>query len=211
MLTHHNPVFIHEEGGYIEPTQNQNLGVVNAHKIFVDSRLRDLAAYPSANNFVVKTPTVYNNVYSIELISATIPIRPFPLMPSDEKYVVLELTGMRKNPRNIEATVVKDTTTKAPANSTSLFHEAFAVIPLIANGPTVDSTQWDRQDKHEFPHYFNPRAQEISEFRITLKQMSPTSAFGETGLYPLANVADATMIPDSEDEIQLLLEIKSSN
>lgn len=200
-----NPIYTQtNQGKLVEPSWENNRGILTSHIINVDSRIREFEVYPNANHFKIKFPESYKNVYSIELLNACIPIVPnSPLLAADEKYVVMEI-------EEFDTTSGALTTGVSP-NFTPLFDKAIAKIPLIEHFSGSGVTFW-RKDELRAIKYFEPRKASLSGLEISLRQMTAGSAFGTTGLYPLADVAlPIATIPTSENEVSYVFEIVSSN
>lgn len=206
MNTDKNPVGVQSVRGFVNPTFNNNRGVISSHIVTIDSRARDYNAYPSAARFRVVLPVELKGVKSIHLVSASIPIRPFPITAADEKSVVVFIkAGQHK------LKVVESINSTATEFFVDLYNEAAAVIPLINNGP-ADTTFWQRKVLKEFPFYAQPPLETINTLDIELRQVEPAAVFGSTIRYPLtAAVPPITLNPASTNEILLTLEIISSS
>ncbi|GAF84294.1 unnamed protein product [marine sediment metagenome] len=211
MDTYRNPIYTQtNQGKLIEPSWENNRGILNSHIVHVDSRVRDFPNYLSANNFKFKLPQVYHNVYSIELLHACIPILPAPpLVAANEQYVVLRLTAGSKN---LGEGSTAQPTGSTSANYTPVFDDAFAKIPLMDNFGGTPFTFW-RKDELRAIHYFQPRASELGEIRIQLLQMPQGLPIGSSPIpYPLPNVALPVLnVPTAANEVTYVFEIVSSN
>lgn len=207
MDRYNNPVYTRGVDDVVAPTYNNNRGIVSSHMLFIDSRVRDRAHFPSANSFIVRAPHDIHNVHSMELVDALIPIRPAPLAAGDEMFVMLKVEGLSQKGAILESAL----STSENTYHTDVYNDTFARIPLVDNGPRANTTLWERTEKHEFPKWFLPRIDTIRSFRITLCQIAPGLPSGNTVLYPLANVPNDLTIPVSDEEIFLTFEIKASN
>ncbi len=203
MDTYRNPVYTQtNQGQIIQPSWENQRGIINSHIVQVDSRVRNFDLFTNPNHFRIKLPQIYHNVASIELLHACIPIVPnTPLQPADEKYVVMRLRGIPGG-SGAEPTGIS-------TNNSPIFDEAFAKIPLIEHFSGIGFTFWRKDELRAITH-FQPRRSELAELEISLVQMGTGTPLGTVVPYPLtAVVPPVTLTPNPE--VTYVFEIVSSN
>ena len=189
-----------------------------AHMVVVDSRNRNRTRYPSANNFRVQLLHPVRGVYSVELLSAIIPI------PQDgmgnpivtERYVTIaspELALMEP----AQATNGDQTAFAlgSPYYSPS-GDQAFAEIPLIPNFPlaytggnasdaeTTQATHWRKSECRVIKRFFPFK----SELRYLDLSLVLRNNFTGTLPYPLADESTDPVDPtDPELNVLYIFEI----
>jgi hypothetical protein len=207
MQVEHNPVVVVDNQGNKVFNDEKNLrGEVNSRIIAIDSRVRDRARYPSANNFKVLFEEEYHGVYSIELLSAIIPIPTNGAGVRDnvEKYVVMTLdTGSKLE--NLEGA---QSTSGSGTFYTPVFDGAFAVIPLINNLPIAtdnQATYWER-DQMRFIRRFKGKKETIKSMTIQLHTVDNAS-FSSKTKYQLDDEPGA--VTDPKQNVFFLFEVVS--
>lgn len=201
--TYRNPTYIQtNHGKIVEPSWENNRGILNSHIVPIDSRLRDYNLYPSANNFKVRLAQIYHNVRSIELLDAIIPIK------GSQLYVSLKLSGSGRI-LNHEA---GETTALAPNVSNPLLNDSFALIALTPDFATDEITHWEKGERRHI-HYYQPPLSTLDTLQITLEEWGAVgSAFDTVNLYGLATEAPpVTTNPDPTENILLIFEIVCSD
>jgi hypothetical protein len=216
-----NPVVVVNNDGKRIYNDYKNLrGDVSSKFVAIDSRMRDTNIYPNAYNFKINFEKEYKGVYSIELITAILPI---PIQEGEEEgtfervcpntYVVMTLDQGWK----IESIDSAQSTNKTDsAFYADIFDNAFAVIPLVENhrlevdstaNPAVSYSYWER-DSLRFIKRFMPKKESIKGLHIQLFTPDPTSFNSRRVYYPGPNSEGDTELTD---QVYLLFEIVSQD
>ena len=183
-----------------------------AHMVLVDSRNRNRTRYPNANNFRVQLQHPVRGVYSVELLSAIIPIPEAGAIT--ERFVTirspqLQVTEPAQATNGEQNAFALQSPYYSPAGD-----QAFAQIPLIPNFPLAytggndpgdtQATHWKKSECRVIKRFF-PFKAELRYLDIELVLRNNTNG---TIPYPFIDEAANPATPtDPENNIVLVLEI----
>ena len=183
-----------------------------AHMVLVDSRNRNRTRYPNANNFRVQLQHPVRGVYSVELLSAIIPIPEAPAIT--ERFVTIRSPQLQvTEPAQATNSEQNAFALQSPYYSAS-GDQAFAQIPLIPNFPLAYSggneagdtqaTHWKKSECRVIKRFF-PFKSELRYLDIELVLRDNSNG---TIPYPFPDeAADPAVDTDPEFNIVLVLEI----
>lgn len=153
-------------------SEGQSFGVTSSHRVILDTRMRDVTAFPSFSRCTVKLPDIYRGVKEIRLLSAYVPL--LDASPSTgtntSPYVVIGLTpgGIDSNLAGQAVNSLRggrsDTNTGTGGSSknslTSIFNGAIAILPYNTSytltGPkTVEWTYARNRKSSDILRYDN--------------------------------------------------------
>jgi hypothetical protein len=202
-----NPTFVRDSwGNVITPSNHNRMGEHDSYIITIDSRERDVAKFANANNFQVWLPRAFKNVYSIELLEATIPIPAaivdrFVALRIDEAPIIEQAHGAGYT--DITPTSV-DTSQKTISGGGSVVNtwarDSMAVIPLSSDiavpggvGTFTRPATWFRRTERRVIKRFYPVKGKIERLHISLNQHG--TAIGAVTAYPFGDEVVGNLDP----------------
>lgn len=187
-----------------------------AHMVTVDSRNRNRTRFPNANNFRIQFQQPYKGIYSVELLSAIIPIPEAAAIT--ERYVAIRSRELQTcEPGQATNAAQNAFGVDSPYYSPNL-DLSFAQIPLIPNfplaytggnaagavPPVLQATHWKKSEARVVKRFY-PFKAELRYIDIELILRNNTN--GEIP-YPFTNEAANPATPTApENNIVLQFEI----
>lgn len=175
MDSYRNPVSPVDSWGQVYPAYDtpkdlNRRGEIASHIVLVDSRARNRNQWPNANNFEVSLPTPLKYVYSVELLSAIVPI-PASGAPGwggrTPRYFVIKSRQLQQLEGG-QTTNPAQTAFLSPAGlpltyTSNITNDAFVDLPILNNfpshfgaAPTAAGLYWRKSEYRVIKRYFPP-------------------------------------------------------
>jgi len=225
MDTYRNPVRPVDSWGYKPPAYDKpedlnRLGELDSHTLIVDSRARNRNRFPNANSFEIEFQSPLKYVYSVELLSAIVPIPAADnpgWLSAGPRYFVIKSRRLQELEIG-QTTNPTQTAFLGPAGNpltytSSITMNGFVDLPLLNNYPSHFNAQeaclyWRKSEYRVFKRFFPP---EDTLNRLDIELWVPDDQQGEYR-YPFADEnPDPTVDTDPEQNIVLKFEIMGKN